>query len=150
LGLKERQKLQKEYQVVQQKWNQKMKKQTSNLKELTVIHLALEHRLPQIIKAKFTSILIRTDNTTTYGINRKTGCQNLYMTTRKIWYLIDQNRMVLKAIHIPGKLNTMTDKLSCLEMSGDYSLPRKIFQFIQKTPKCYPTVDMFVSIIEEV
>jgi hypothetical protein len=41
LGLKERQKFQKEYQVVQQKWNQKMKKQTSNLKELTAIHLAL-------------------------------------------------------------------------------------------------------------
>jgi hypothetical protein len=42
-GLQERQKLLKEYQVVQQKWNQKIKNQTSNLKELTGIHLALEH-----------------------------------------------------------------------------------------------------------
>jgi hypothetical protein len=33
------------------------------------------------------------------------------MTTRKIWYLIDQNGMALKAVHIPGKLNTTTDKL---------------------------------------
>jgi hypothetical protein len=63
LGLKEKQKLQKQYQVVQQKWTRKMKKQTSNLKELTAIHLALEHFLPQIIKANFTSILIRIDNT---------------------------------------------------------------------------------------
>jgi hypothetical protein len=131
LGLKERQKLLKKYQVVQQKWNPKMKNQTSNLKELTAIHLTLEHFLPQIIKANFTSILAM------YRINRRTGAQNLYMTTRKIWYLIDQNRMALKAIHIPGKLNTTMDKLSCLEMSRDYSLPRKTFQFIQETLRCY-------------
>jgi hypothetical protein len=55
LGLKERQKLLKEYQVVQ---HQKMKNQTSNLKELTAIHLALEYFLPQIKRANFTSILI--------------------------------------------------------------------------------------------
>jgi hypothetical protein len=120
LGLKERQNLLKEYQVVQQKWNRKMKNQTSNLKELTAIHLTLEHFLPKIIKANFTSILIRIDNTSAmYGINRKTGAQNLYMTTRKIWYLIDQNGMALKAVHIPGKLNMTTDKLSRLEMSRD-------------------------------
>jgi ribonuclease HI len=146
LGLKERQKLLKEYQIVQQKWNWKMKNQTSNLKELTAIHLALEHFLPQIKKAHFTSILIRTDNTSAmYGINRKTGSQNFYMTTRKIWYLIDQNGMALKAVHIQGKLNTMMDKLSRLEMCGDYSLPRKTFQFIQETLRCYPNVDMFAS-----
>jgi hypothetical protein len=80
-----------------------------------------------------------------YGINRKTTSQNLYITTRRIWYLIDQNGMALKAVHIPGKLNMTTDKLSRLEMSGDYSLPRKTFQFIQETLRCYPTVDMFAS-----
>jgi hypothetical protein len=32
-----------------------------------------------------------------------------------------------------------------MEMSGDYSLPRKTFQFIQETLRCYPTVDMFAS-----
>jgi hypothetical protein len=80
-----------------------------------------------------------------YGINRKTGAQNLYMTTRKIWYMIDKNGLALKAVHIPGKLNTTMDKLSCLEMSGDYSLPRKTFQFIQETLRCYLIVDMFAS-----
>jgi hypothetical protein len=76
------------------------------------------------------------------------------MTTKKIWYLIDRNGMALKAVHIPGKLNMTTDKLSRLEMSGDYSLPRKTFQFIQETLKCYPTMDIFASkkepIIEEI
>jgi hypothetical protein len=46
--------------------------------------------------------------------------------------------MALKAVHIPGKLNTMMDKLSRLEMSRNYSLPRKTFQFIQETLRCYP------------
>jgi hypothetical protein len=123
-----------------------MKNQTSNLKKLTTIHLALEHFLPQIKKTNFTSILIQTDNTSTiYKINQRTDAQNLYMTTRRIRYLIDQNGMALKAIHIPGKLNTTTDKLSRLEMSGDYSLPRKTFRFIQETLRCYPTLDMFAS-----
>jgi hypothetical protein len=45
----------------------------------------------------------------------------------------------------PGKLNTTINKLSRLEMSGDYSLPRKTFQFIQETLRCYPTINMFAS-----
>jgi hypothetical protein len=40
LGLKEKQKLQKECQVVQQKWNKKMK---PNLKKLAVIFLTIQH-----------------------------------------------------------------------------------------------------------
>jgi hypothetical protein len=39
--------------------------------------------------------------------------------------------MALKAVHIPRNLNTSMDKLSHLEMSGDYSLPPKTFQFIK-------------------
>jgi hypothetical protein len=142
LGLKERQKLLKEYQVVQQKWNRKMKNQTSNLKELIAIHLALEHFLPQIIKANFTSILIRMDNTSAmYGINRRTGVQNLYMTTRKIWYLIDQNGMALKAVHIKYD-NKQT------ESSGDewrLLSPTKNLSIHSGNMRCYPTVEMFAS-----
>jgi hypothetical protein len=41
--------------------------------------------------------------------------------------------MVLKAVHIPRKLNMTTDKLSRLEINENYSLPRKTFQFIQET-----------------
>jgi hypothetical protein len=89
LGLKERQKLQKEYQVVQQNWNRKMKIQTSNLKELTAIHhLALEHFLPQIKKANFTSILIRTDNTSAmYVYQPKDWCsKSLYDNQKNLVY----------------------------------------------------------------
>jgi hypothetical protein len=91
LALKKRQKLQKKYQIIQQKWNRKMKRQMSNLKKLTTIHLALEYFLLQIKKANFTPILIQIHNISVmYKINRKTGSQNFYMTTRKIWYLINE------------------------------------------------------------
>jgi ribonuclease HI len=51
-----------------------MKKQTSNLKKLTAIYLALRHFLPLIKKSKYKKILIRMDNTVVmYNINRKSG-----------------------------------------------------------------------------
>jgi hypothetical protein len=126
LDLKEKQKLQKKYQIVQQKWNGKMKNQTSNLKELTAIHLALEHFLPQIKKANFTSILIQMDNTSAiYGINRKMGVQNLYITTRKIWYLIDQNGMALNSRKIKyddGQTESSGDEQRLLSPTKNLSI----------------------------
>jgi hypothetical protein len=65
-----------------------------------------------------------------YRINRKSGAINLYKMTRIIWWLIDKNKMFLKAVHIPEKLNSTSDKLSFLEMSGDYHLPQEVFQII--------------------
>jgi hypothetical protein len=97
--------------------DQKMKLQTSNLKGLTAIHLAIQHFLPKIKSLNFKSILIPMNNTAAmFNINN--------MTTRKIWYLTDKNQMFLKAAHIPGKLNTTIDKLSRLEMSRDYCISK--------------------------
>jgi hypothetical protein len=63
LGLKLNQKLQKYCQIAQKKKLNFMKKQTSNLKEITAIYLALHHFLPLIKKSRYKNILIRTDNT---------------------------------------------------------------------------------------
>jgi hypothetical protein len=53
-------------------------KQTSNLKELTAIYLALGYFFPLIKKSRYKSILIRTDNiTAVYSINRKSGAMNV-------------------------------------------------------------------------
>jgi hypothetical protein len=59
------------------------------------------------------NILIRTDNTVAmYNINKKSGGKNLYCTVRKIWKLSEKNSFTLKAVHIPGRINVMMDKLS--------------------------------------
>jgi hypothetical protein len=144
LGLKMNQKLQKEYQIAQKKWSNYMKKQTSNLKEIiATIYLALHHFLPLIKKSRYKNILIRTDNTAAmYNINKKSGVMNLYCIARKIWKLSERNYLILKAVHIPGRINVATNKLSRLEMIGDYQLNEMVFQTIQKMWHCYPKVDL--------
>jgi hypothetical protein len=110
-----------------------MKKQTSNLKEITTVYFAFHHFLPIIKKSRYKNILIRTDNTATmYNIIKKSGAMNLYRTVRKIWKLSERNYLILKAVHIPGRINVTTDRLSRLEMSGDYQLKEEIFQRIQR------------------
>jgi hypothetical protein len=146
LGLKMNQKIQKYCQIAQKKWSNFMKRQTLNLKEITAIYLALHHFLPLIKKSRYKKIIIRTDNTAAmYNINKKSGAMNLYRTARKIWKLSKINYLILKAVHIPGRINVTTDRLSRLEMSRDYQLKEKIFQRIQKMWPCYPKVDLFAS-----
>jgi hypothetical protein len=88
--------------------------------------------------------LIRTDDTAMmYNINKKSGAMNLYRTARKIWKLSERNYLILKAVHIPGRINVTTDRLSRLEMSRDYQLKEEIFQRIQRMWRCYPKVDLF-------
>jgi hypothetical protein len=65
LGLKLNQKIQKYCRIAQKKWSNFMKKQTSNLKEMTAAYFALHHFLPIIKKSRYKNILIRTDNTAT-------------------------------------------------------------------------------------
>jgi ribonuclease HI len=54
-----------------------MKRQTSNLKEITAVYLALHHFLPLIKKSRYKNIIIRMDNTAVmYNINKKSGAMN--------------------------------------------------------------------------
>jgi hypothetical protein len=104
-----------------------MKKQTSNL------------------KLRYKNILIRTDKTASmYNINKKSEAKNLYGTERKIWKLSEKNSSTLKVLHIAGRINVTTDRLSRLEMSGDYHLNERVFPRIQWIWRCYPKVDLFV------
>jgi hypothetical protein len=61
----------------------------------------------------------------------------------KIWKLSEIICLQLKAAHIPGRINVATDRLSRLEMSGDYHLKEEVFQMIQW--RCFPKVDLFAS-----
>jgi hypothetical protein len=50
-------------------------------------------------------------------INKKSGAMNLYQTARRIWKLSEANYLILKAVHIPGRINVTTDRLSPIEMA---------------------------------
>jgi hypothetical protein len=56
-----------------------------------------------------------------------------------------EDYLILKVVHIPGRINVTTDRLSQLEMSRDYQLKEEIFQRIQRMWRCYPKVDLFAS-----
>jgi hypothetical protein len=43
---------------------------------------------------------------------------NLYCTARRIWKLSERNYLILKAVHIPGRIKVTTDRLSHLEMTS--------------------------------
>jgi ribonuclease HI len=106
-----------------------MSQASSNKRELVAIHKALEEFSPTIIKNRWNSIQILTDNTTAcYNINRKAASINLYHSLCRLFNLTDVLGILIASAHIQGILNTETDKLSRLAMSGDYSL-RQYFYF---------------------
>jgi hypothetical protein len=120
----------------------KFYKKTDFKSERNSSNLPSTSSLPSFDKEE--NILIRTDNTAAmYNINKKSGAMNLYCTARKIWKLSERNYLILKAVHIPGRINVTTDRLSRLEMSKDYYLNQKLFQRIQKMWRYYPKVDLF-------
>jgi hypothetical protein len=50
-----------------------------------------------------------------------------------------------KELMMIRKLNTTTDKMNYLKMNGNCCLSQKTFQFIQKTLKCYPKINLLAS-----
>jgi ribonuclease HI len=104
-------------------WSSTMVQASSNKRELVAIHKALEEFTPVITKNRWNSIQILTENTTAcYNINRKAAFINLYQSLRRLFNLTDTIGISIASAHIQGILNTETDKLSHLAMSGDYSL----------------------------
>jgi hypothetical protein len=73
------------------------------------------------------------------------GSNEFIPNSKEDMEIIRKNYFILKAVHIPGKINVTTDRLSRLEMSGDYQLKEEIFQKIQRMWRCYPKVDLFAS-----
>jgi hypothetical protein len=51
----------------------------------------------------------------------------------------------IRATHIPGKVNTVTDSLSRLERSGDYSIKKDILFKAVNQMKIHVNVDLFAS-----
>jgi hypothetical protein len=78
-----------------------------------------------------------------YNINKKLEAKNFYRTARKIWKLSKRNSLTLKTVHIPGRINVTMDRVSHLEMRGDYHLNDEVFQKIQWLWKCYLKVNLF-------
>jgi hypothetical protein len=124
-------------------WTQAEKNHHINWKELVAVERALLAFLPQL---KGKSVLIRSDNMTTVAfLRRMTGrSEPLAVVARRIFLLVEENEMTISAIHLPGTMNTIADKLSRMNQLHDWRLNQQSFQLLEN--KWGPhTVDRFAD-----
>ena len=103
-----------------------------NFLELKAVFLALKQ-----FKALCTGkvVLIATDNTTVVAYINKQGGMRSSTLCALLWRLLtwcNNNQVILKARHIPGRLNVIADKLSRLgqTIQTEWSLHQGVFQEI--------------------
>jgi hypothetical protein len=90
--------------------------------------------------------MIRSDNTATcYNINRQAVAQNLRLPLQHLLDFVRQNRIFLRARHIPGVANDAAHRLSRLSASGDFGIRRlALFGALAKL-NLVITADLFAS-----
>lgn len=84
----------------------------SNNLELQAVILAIRHWLPLL---RNSNLLIATDNSTVVWLIRNqgtTGSSRLLDQTFQLFHLVDENRINIRARHIPGVQNVLADALS--------------------------------------
>ncbi|KAH7820278.1 uncharacterized protein MONOS_9142 [Monocercomonoides exilis] len=129
-----------------QPFNRRFISQSSNFKESLAVLLSLNHFEPYIKKYKMKNLILRSDNSSVvFNINRWAAGRNLIGIIRKIRRAILQMGIKVKAIYLPGILNSAADSLSRLERSGDYQITRKGMEEVQKQLNVEIEQDAFAS-----
>ena len=127
-------------------WSVPESKLHINFLELKAVLLALK-RFQQLVQGKV--VLIATDNTTVVAYINKEGGMRSGSLCALLWQLLcwcNLRQIVLKARHIPGRLNVIADKLSRQGqvIQTEWSLHQEIFDILCRTWH-YPQVDMFAT-----
>jgi hypothetical protein len=117
---------------------------SSNQRESAAVLRALTHFRDILQEGNIHAMTIRSDNATTVcNLQRQGAGVTLLGITRAIFSLLQELDIRLAVAHIPGKLNTLTDAFSRMEVTGDYALnPTSFWQAIQLLG-VMPTIDMF-------
>ena len=114
--------------------------------ELKAVLLALK-RFKHVVKRQV--VLVSTDNTTVVVYINKEGGMRSGSLCALLWRLLswcNLRQIVLKARHIPGRLNVIADKLSCQGqvIQTEWPLNKKVFDRL-----CFrwhhPEVDLFAT-----
>ena len=116
-----------------------------NFLELKAVLLALK-RFQYLVQGK--AVLVATDNTTVVAYINKEGGMRSGSLCALLWRLLcwcNRRQVVLKARHIPGRLNVIADKLSRQgQIQTEWSLHQEVFNLLVQT--CHlPQVDMFAT-----
>ena len=117
-----------------------------NFLELKVVLLALK-RFQHLVQGRV--VLIATDNTTVVAYINKEGSMRSGSLCALLWRLLswcNLRQVILKARHIPGRLNEMADKLSRQGqiIQTEWSLHQEVFNLLVQTLHL-SLVDMFAT-----
>jgi ribonuclease HI len=120
--------------------------QTSNFREMTAVFLAMQHFFKLHAIQPKTTVLLRSDNSTTiFDINRMRANRTLILPLKHILNFSWKREIHITAMHIPGIQNTVTDKLSRLERSGDYAIAQEVLEMGLKQLGAKIDIDLFAN-----
>jgi ribonuclease HI len=119
---------------------------TSNARELSAVRLALQRFKTELRLHPNTSLLVRSDNTTTVSdINSLRAPKSLLTHLLRLLSVARALRISLTALHIPGVQNQAADRLSRMGMEREYTLSQTARQAVMEEFQFHPTVDVFVT-----
>jgi hypothetical protein len=119
---------------------------SSNQRETAAVLRGLLYYKPMTRAWQIHAITIRSDNSVTvYNLQRQGSGVALLHLTRAIFSLLEELDCRIHVRHIPGVDNSLTDSLSRLEKTGDYSLRHDVFQHAVRTLQVVPTIDLFAA-----
>ena len=117
-----------------------------HINEMKVIFLSLSQA---VHKVKNSTVLISTDNTTVVAYIRHQGGTHSTELSEEVWNVLNlclAHNIQLLAKHIPGRFNTLADRMSRVdkqistELSLNQEIANKIFQIMD-----FPSIDLFAT-----
>ena len=117
---------------------------SSNQRETAAVLRALMFYKKALQVHRIRALTIQSDNTVTvFNLQRQGAGPALLHMTRAIFSLLLEIDVRVTARHIPGIDNVLTDALSRMEASGDYSLRPELFLMGITALQVRPTLDAF-------
>ena len=127
-------------------WTEDQSRLHINVLEMKAILLSLTRA---IHKVKNSTVLVSTDNTTVVAYIRHQGGTHSTVLTEEVWNILNlclTHNIQLLVKHIPGRFNTLADRMSRIDkpISTEWSLNQeianKIFQIMD-----FPSIDLFAT-----
>ena len=125
-------------------WTEDQSRLHINVLEMKAIFLSLSRA---VHKVKNSTVLVSTDNTTVVAYIRRQGGTHSTVLSEEVWNVLNlclAHNIQLLAKHIPGRFNTLADRMSRIDkpISTEWSLNQeianKIFQIMD-----FPSIDLF-------
>ena len=127
-------------------WTEDQSRLHINVLEMKAILLSLTRA---IHKVKNSTVLVSTDNTTVVAYIRHQGGTHSTVLTEEVWNILNlclTHNIQLLVKHIPGRFNTLADRMSRIDkpISTEWSLNQEIANKIFQNMD-FPSIDLFAT-----